>query len=117
MARVVGPEHGRLIVKRDVGDGVAGGALSNVQQMLERLRGVAGCPSLVWFDAVRRELAIEGFTGVPLSQTGLLGRIGLKDFLSLCEALARTLAAIHGWDMLRAGNRGSALCISRHPGA
>ena len=97
--RVADLRHGLLIVKRDVGDGVsglAGGALRNEQQMLERLRGVAGCPTLVWFDAARRELAIEDFTGAPLSQSGLLGHLGLEDFLALCEALARTLAAIHG---------------------
>ena len=92
------PARGRLLIKRprtDGSEGLSTHALLNEQRILERLRQVPGCPRLVWFDPGRLELAVEHFSGIPLSRSGLPGRIGLESFLRLSEALARILAAIH----------------------
>ena len=101
--RIVDPNRGPLLVKRAFGDGVTSSSadsLRNEQRILERLRGVPGCPTLVWFDPARAELAIEDFDGVPLSQPGLPGCLGLADFLALCETMARTVAGMHGRNIL-----------------
>ena len=101
--RRVDPKRGPLLVKRALGDGVASpsaDSLRHEQRILERLRGVPGCPTLVAFDAARGELAIEDFNGLPLRQSGLPGRVGLADFLTLCEAMARAVAGMHGRSIL-----------------
>ncbi len=66
----------------------------NVQPILEKLQGVAGCPRLVHFDPARQELTLKEFGGVPLGQSDYLGTDNLERFLAIAEALARTLAAI-----------------------
>ncbi len=98
MIRRRDPVAGPLIIKRDLDDGpadVSRSRLHNEQRILERLQGVAGCPRLLRFDPVHRELMLEDIGGVALDQSGLLGEIDLDRFLALSEALARILAEIH----------------------
>ncbi|WP_295441600.1 diguanylate cyclase [uncultured Thiodictyon sp.] len=82
-----------LVVKQALDDGASLSALRNEQRILERLQGVTGCPRLVRFDPVARELAIEDFGGIRLSQAGCQGK--LAPLLALSETLAHLLAAIH----------------------
>ena len=89
----------QLIIKRDIDKShadVSRSALYNEQRILRRLEGVAGCPRLVRFEAVRSELVVADFGGVPLSESELLGHIDLERFLVLSETLAGIVAAIHG---------------------
>ncbi|MBF0528100.1 MAG: AAA family ATPase, partial [Deltaproteobacteria bacterium] len=98
VARVVDPADGPLIIKRSTDDGSSGVFLTvlyNEKRILERLQGASGCPSILRYDANRRELVIKDFGGATLSQAGLLGSVNLQSFLSLSETLARILAAIH----------------------
>ena len=81
----------QLIIKRDIDKShadVSRSALYNEQRILRRLEGVAGCPRLVRFEAVRRELVVADFGGVPLSQSAILGRLDRERFLAVSEALA-----------------------------
>ncbi len=96
--RVIDPTDGPLIIKQvtDHGDAdIAQSALHNEQRILERLQGVAGCPRLVRFSPAQRELAVADFGGVALEQSSLLGHLDLERFLTVAEALARIVAAIH----------------------
>ena len=54
--------------------------------ILERLRGIAGCAPPARGDRDDR---------LPLSESGLAGRLDLASFLAVAESLARTVAEIH----------------------
>lgn len=93
--RTVDPVHGPLIVKQAWGDADAGrGALDHEIDILQRLLTIPGLPRLVRFDG--DGLAVADFGGVTLEQSGRLGRVDLKTFLGIAEALAEQLAALHG---------------------
>jgi len=97
--RVRDPAAGPLLVKQGCADGdldAARSALHNERQILERLRGLAGCPHLVRYDPAKPELAVTDFDGVALGASGLLGTIDLERFLVLAENLAQALAGVHG---------------------
>lgn len=107
--------HGRLLVKRRVADDHAGlfaYVLFNEQRILNRLRGVRGCPSLVWFDPAGRELAVEDSGGELLSRSGLMGQVGLEDFLAFAEALALIVAAIHAQGIIQKSIRPANILIN-----
>ena len=97
--RVRDPAAGPLLVKQGRADGdldAARSALHNEQQILERLRGLAGCPHLVRYDPAKPELAVTDFDGVALGASGFLGTVDLERFLALAENLAQALAGVHG---------------------
>jgi len=93
--RITNPAGSTFIVKQAIDDGAALSKLRNEQQILDRLRGVAGCPCLVQFEAGERKLVMDDFGGIALSQADLSGRIDLAHFLSLSEALVLIVVAIH----------------------
>lgn len=97
--RLHDPVAGTVIVKRcntslGVNDS-AWQALQNEQRILARLQGVTGCPQLIRLDLASMELVLADFGGVVLSDSGLLGQVGLEGFLTLAEQLAQILADLH----------------------
>ncbi len=93
--RIVTQQDGAVIVKQAIDDGASISRLRHEQEILARLQGVTGCPSLVRYDPANRKLVMADFGGVTLSQSHLAGRMNIEQFLSLSEALALIVAAIH----------------------
>ncbi|MBK7005278.1 MAG: protein kinase [Burkholderiales bacterium] len=87
-----------VIVKR-VAQGTQGDApwseLRNEAQILQRLQAAPGCVKLVQVDAAQRQLVLQDFGGVAWDRSGLLGHVGLAQFLTLAEQLSEALATIH----------------------
>ena len=96
MRRVVASAHAvPSIVKQIADDEIGIFRLRNESQILTRLQGVAGCPRKIEFLPAARELIIEDFGGVLLSQSGLLGKADVETFFDIAENLATIVAALH----------------------
>lgn len=92
------PVQGRPIIARGApdADSAAGrAALDNERRILERLRGIDGCPHLLASDPTASELVAADPGGVCLADSDLLGQVDLPRFLAIAESLARLVAAIH----------------------
>jgi hypothetical protein len=94
--RVRGEDQSSQIVKSPAARNLSGGGRLEIERhILERLRGVEGCPQLVNFQRPGKSLSTHDGGGMQLDASGLMGHLDLEGFLTLSEKLARLVAAIH----------------------
>ncbi len=99
LIRIVNPSGDSVLVKRfssaDNYQETSVVALVNEQRMLEKLKDISGCPTLINADIDKLELFFLDFAGMTLSQSALLGQTELTGFIRIAKELTRILAAFH----------------------